>query len=362
MVSVQIAGKRLHVGSETMPLLSGEMHFWRLEPVYWPRILGRLRELDLRIVSTYVCWDYHELAPGRYDFAGQTAPGRNLLGFLELAAAAGFYVLLRPGPYIYSEWDQAGVPAYAARYHRLHPEFLAAAEGWMAAVVDAAHPYLATRGGPVALWQADNEPDPWPQYYGAQLGLGDHPGIFQDFLRERYDEITTLNAAWETRLDDFDQARAVTHPLLTERGYLNRYLDFCRFRHWYSNHIATWAVQRYRDLGVDVPIYLNSYPSVEVQNYRELEATGDFAGIDLYPTAGFGRDADEHRQFMQGSGSRTAIRRCRSSRNSRPGSGTAGITVPVSGRPNTIACWRFPRSWPAQRAGTGTCWLSVTTG
>lgn len=300
MISVRIAEKRLCVGGEAMPLLSGEMHFWRLDPACWPRILGRLQELDLRIVSTYVCWDHHELKPGHYDFDGRTSPTRNLLGFLDLAADRGFYVVLRPGPYIYGEWDQAGVPAHAARYHRLHPEFLAAAENWMAAVVGAARPYLATRGGPIALWQADNEPDPWPQYYGAQLGLGEQPGIFQTFLRQRYGDIAALNAAWETRLDDFDQARAIIHPLLTERGYLNRYLDFCRFRHWYSHRVATWAVQRYRALGVDVPIYLNGYPSVEVQNWRELEAAGDFAGIDLYPTAGFSRDAEEHRQFMQG--------------------------------------------------------------
>lgn len=300
MRAVRIEGKRLHVAGEAIPLLSGEMHFWRVDPALWPRILGRLRELDLRIVSTYVCWDYHELAPGHYDFDGHTSPGRNLLGFLDLAAEMGLYAVLRPGPYIYGEWAQAGPPAYAARYHRLHPEFLAAAEGWMAAVVEAARPYLATRGGPVVLWQADNEPDPWPQYYGVQLGLGEQPGIFQVFLRQRYGDIAVLNAAWETCLDNFDQARAVLHPQLAERGYLNRYLDFCRFRHWYSHRVATWAVQRYRDLGVDVPIYLNGYPSVEVQNYRALEAAGDFAGIDLYPTAGFGRDADEHRQFMQG--------------------------------------------------------------
>ena len=38
--------------------------------------------------------------------------------------------------------------------------FLAAAETYMAAVTDATLPYLATHGGRVILWQADNEIDP----------------------------------------------------------------------------------------------------------------------------------------------------------------------------------------------------------
>src|SRR5690606_14745601 len=105
-------------GDLELPLLSGEIHYWRLDPANWCAALQRTREMGLDIVATYVCWDYHELQPGHYDFSGESDPRRDLLGFLALCAQEDFWVIIRPGPYIYSEWRNNGAPDYAARYHR----------------------------------------------------------------------------------------------------------------------------------------------------------------------------------------------------------------------------------------------------
>src|SRR5438874_4468173 len=89
MPDVRIADRRIWVGDEDRVLLAGEVHYWRLDPVVWPAVLRRSRELGLEVLSTYVCWDFHEIAPGEFDFDGQTTARRDLVAFLELVRSEG---------------------------------------------------------------------------------------------------------------------------------------------------------------------------------------------------------------------------------------------------------------------------------
>jgi Glycosyl hydrolases family 35 len=298
MPAVRIADRRIWVGDQSRPLLSGEVHFWRHDPEFWPALIRGARELGLDVLSTYVCWDFHELAPGRFDFSGASNPRRNLIAYLELVQREGFWLLLRPGPYIYAEWPNSGVPDRVVQWHRLHPEFQREASRYMASVAETVRPWLATHGGPIALIQADNEADPWVDVYGAQLGLAGTPGLFQEFLRQRYAHVSELNSVWESSLDDFSEARVVFWPLDGSRGFRNRYLDFCRFRHWYAAELARWTTAEYRKLGLDVPIYSNTYIGLEVQNWREIEAACDLAGPDIYPTSRLADDPVEHQRVL----------------------------------------------------------------
>jgi hypothetical protein len=300
MSHVKINSKQLQVGDQTIPLLSGEVHYWRLEPDAWRPSLARVREMGLSTVATYICWDYHQLPDGRFDFHGRTNPRRNLVAFLDLLTEEGFWIILRPGPYIYSEWRNNGVPDEAAQYHRLHPTFLEMARRYMAAVYDIACPYFATNhhNGRVILFQADNEIDPWPHRYTEQLGLGSTPGPFHDFLRERYRDTAALNAAWDSDYTSLNEARAVRLMQPDHPTRMRRYLDFARFQHWYVTKAAEWSVNTYRELGVDLPIYLNTYSGVGTQSWAELAETADLIGSDIYPTQGFQGWPNEHRNFL----------------------------------------------------------------
>jgi hypothetical protein len=296
MPAVRIADRKIWVGDESRALLSGEVHYWRLDPSVWPDVLARARDLGLDVLSSYVCWDFHELEPGQFDFNGSTNARRNLLGFLELAQREGLWVLIRPGPYIYAEWPNSGVPERVVQWHRLHPEYVAEAKRWMSCVVDPIQPFFATHGGPIVMLQADNEADPWTDVYGSQIGLGATPGLFQTFLHQRYTRIADLNAAWGTHYRNFRDARAFLTPLSDEAR--PRYVDVCRFRHWYATHIVRWTTEEYRRLGVDVPIYANSYIETSVQDWRSLEAACGLAGPDIYPTSVLATSADEHRGVL----------------------------------------------------------------
>jgi hypothetical protein len=299
MATVKIAEKKVWVDEEAIPLLSGEVHYWRLDPANWGPVLRRIREMGLQVIATYVCWDFHEVEPGRYDFHGETDPRRNLLRFLDLMTAQGLWIILRPGPYIYSEWRNNGVPDDAARLHRLDPVFQERAQPYMQAVVEAAQPYLATRGGRIILWQADNEIDPWSHWYTEQLGLGATRGPFHDFLRERYGDIDRLRTAWGGAYNSFQDARPVTEMFPAQPVLMRRYLDFVRFQHWYVKQVADWAVRKYREYGVDVPVYLNAYSGVSIQPWAELEALADLAGPDIYPSRELALRPDEHRKMME---------------------------------------------------------------
>jgi len=87
---IRIAEKKVWVDKTPIPLLSGEVHYWRIDPHNWRPALERVRETGINIVATYACWDFHQLAPGQYDFTGTTDPRRDLIGFLKLLTEMDF--------------------------------------------------------------------------------------------------------------------------------------------------------------------------------------------------------------------------------------------------------------------------------
>lgn len=308
MPNVEIRKKQIWVGKKAFPLLSGEVHYWRLNPSCWKEILGRVREMGLETIATYVPWDYHEYQRGHFDFTGKTDPARNLRKFLELTRKEGFKVIIRPGPYIYSEWPNEGAPAYAYKYHRLHPVFLQYASAYLRKVCAVIRPFLATKpGGHIVMLQADNEIDPWPDIFGPQYGLTGKPGLFQDFLKDHYRGlIDSLNQSWGTDYKNFSEAGPFIATMLPgETGLamkgdkeLRRNIDYLKFKYHYSKRVADWNVSAYRALGIDVPIYLNLYPFFYAHDWQEMQSVSDMVGVDLYPSAEMHEDEFEQRKMV----------------------------------------------------------------
>ncbi|MDZ7340857.1 MAG: beta-galactosidase [candidate division KSB1 bacterium] len=296
---VQIHQSQLLLNGQAIPLLSGEVHYWRLQPYYWERCLQRANELGLNIVASYICWEFHEHEADKLDFTGATIPERNLVGFLELCRDMGFKVIIRPGPYIYSEWPQAGIPARLARYYRLHPLFLQAAESYIRQVTQILRPFFYSNDGPIILLQADNEIDSFSIFHGEQLGLYGGEGLFQEFLREKYGTIDRLNDAWRSSLNDFSDARATIKVKDPNPANQARSLDFRQFHHWCAQKIARWVVNAYRSAGVDIPIYLNTVHHCYSQNLRQMAQEFGLVGIDLYPANEFHTSENEHLNFLR---------------------------------------------------------------
>lgn len=78
---------------------------------------------------------------------------------------------------------------------------------------------------------------------------------------------------------------ATSHP---------RYLDFTRFRSWFAERAASWTVARYRDAGIDIPIYTNA---IRDQDMARTAAVVDLVGLNHYPTESY-HLPDEHRRLL----------------------------------------------------------------
>lgn len=275
-------------------LASAELHYWRVDPSAWGRLLDGARSLGLETVASYVQWQAHEVADGRYDLHGVTSPRLDLVSYIDLVADRGMNLIIRPGPYTFAEWRNYGVPDRVVEEHRLTPAFLEAAGAWIDAVCEVLVPRLATNGGPIILLQADNMFDLGANRYDRTLGLLGGDGVFQEYLRERYGTIEALASAWSAPLGSFEEARAMTLEVGDHAASHPRYLDFTRFRSWFAERAATWTVERYRAAGIDVPIYTNA---IRDQDMARTAAVVDLVGLNHYPTHGY-HLPDEHRRLL----------------------------------------------------------------
>lgn len=154
----RIQGQQFIRHDEPHVIVSGEMHYPRVPREYWRDRLRKARAMGLNTVQTYVFWNLHEPQPGRFDFSGNL----DIAGFIRIAQQEGLDVIVRPGPYICTELDFGGFPAWllrtpGIRVRSLDPRFLRASESYMKRVGQELAPLQSTRGGPIVMVQVENE-------------------------------------------------------------------------------------------------------------------------------------------------------------------------------------------------------------
>ncbi|MET9686908.1 beta-galactosidase [Streptomyces sp. NPDC006514] len=170
------------VPGTTRPVVVGEYPYYRAAPANWGADLRELRALGVDVVSCYLPWRFHETGAQEgdrsFDFTGKTDPQCDVVGLLELAAAAGLGVLLKPGPFIHAEVQLGGLPdrlcgpghtpyqgldgAVLTSQGKplpslLDPAVQAETETWLKAVADEVVAGAAAPHGPVVALQLGNE-------------------------------------------------------------------------------------------------------------------------------------------------------------------------------------------------------------
>jgi len=155
MLTYDSTGFRLD--GRPLRFLSGAMHYFRTRPEQWPQRLAALRAMGLNTVETYVPWNLHEPAEGRFERIGELGE------FLDEAARQGLWAIVRPGPYICAEWDNGGLPGWLTarvgrRARTADPAYLAAVDAFF----DVLLPQVVERqhgrpGGNVLMVQVENE-------------------------------------------------------------------------------------------------------------------------------------------------------------------------------------------------------------
>ncbi len=291
-------------------VLSGEVHYFRLDPAVWADRLDAARATGLNTVATYIPWLVHELPDGTFDLTGRTRPELDLGRFLDLCADRELAVIARPGPFVMAELKNEGLPYSLFRDHPgvvpaswdgrhspattvdyTHPDYLAACRGWYDAVLPLLADRTPSRGGTVIGVQLDNEVGMLPWVTNSP-DLSDR--TVTDLVRTLIEAEGPEAVAARYSLDPADPGSwgaALRSP--GEDAVLGLHHDLGRYtREKYADYVgilADWA----RELGIDVPLLVNiagcwagsarDFPLGVAQLYRTWADRPDILpGTDYY--------------------------------------------------------------------------------
>jgi hypothetical protein len=293
---------KLIIGRDVFLPISAEIHYFRVPKRYWSICFERIKKSGFRIISSLVPWNLHEEKPGQFDFQGLDNPYKDLIVFLELAREFGFKIILRPGPWIRSEWPDGGLPRYIfadesliARDHTgallmaknsggvrssyqpsyLHPKYLNHVKRYVGGLVDSIQNYIFPKG-PVFLIQLDSEID-----FGGndELFEADYNSyvvseLYPAFLEQKYETTKNLPSCYG-RAKTFASLSPPVELDLKRPENLIRYFDWLQFKGKIIEDYIKALKERWEALGVGC-MFAVSLPSsksfnipVSWENVRE---------------------------------------------------------------------------------------------
>lgn len=139
-------------------LLAGAIHYFRVPRAYWRDRLIKLKACGFNAVETYVAWNAHQPRQGVFDYEGML----DIAAFLRTAQELGLFAIVRPGPYICSEWDFGGLPWWLLKEEDIalrcmDARYLQAVDAFFDDLAARLVPLLSTHGGPILMVQVENE-------------------------------------------------------------------------------------------------------------------------------------------------------------------------------------------------------------
>lgn len=154
-----IADGNFQLDGKPVQIHSGEMHYSRIPQPYWRHRLKMMKAMGLNAVATYVFWNYHEIAPGVWDFK---TGNKNVAEYIKIAQEEGLFVILRPGPYVCAEWEFGGYPWFLQNVPNMvirgyNDQYLAATKSYFTQLYNQVKDLQITKGGPIIMVQGENE-------------------------------------------------------------------------------------------------------------------------------------------------------------------------------------------------------------
>lgn len=154
----KVVKNQFFVDSKPIKLISGAVHYFRNMPDTWQDIFQKMRAMGCNCVETYCAWNMHEPSPGNFCFEGNL----DIAEFIREAQKAGLMVIVRPGPYICSEWEFGGLPWWLQTNSEMEIRcmnkiYIEHFDNYLDHLFDEVRPLLVTNGGPVIMLQCENE-------------------------------------------------------------------------------------------------------------------------------------------------------------------------------------------------------------
>ena len=257
-------------------VVSGEIHYFRIEPRRWEQHLVLLKRTGANSTSTYIPWDWHEYEEKKFDFSGKTNAARNLVKYIELCKKIGLQLIVKPGPYILAEYELHGLPSWFVkrcgknaraldehgnviapdRMSYMSEEFLDSAFRWYDQIMPLLARYQESRGGPITMMQVCNEVGLF-QWLSGKVDYNESvTKLYREFLKDRYGTIENLNTTYEALHATFGDV-AMPRGCIENRQQYRAYYDFHLFyRHYYARYLDI-LIKRIRTYGVNVQLTHN---------------------------------------------------------------------------------------------------------
>jgi len=139
-------------------LLTGEMHFGRVQPEDWDTRIKQAKAMGLNTISFYLFWNLVEPEEGKFDFSGMNDVRR----VLKLCQDNGMWAILRPGPYCCAEVDYGGIPWWTVKYPDVKirtndPKYVEWSRKYIEQVYKQVGDLQVTKGGPLIMVAIENE-------------------------------------------------------------------------------------------------------------------------------------------------------------------------------------------------------------
>jgi len=255
-VNIKIENGYFIINGKKQFIISGEVQYFRLKKENWQKIVSRLKEANCNTLSTYVPWNWHEYEKGKFDFEGKTHPSRDLKSFLDIVKANKLYLIIKIGPHIHAEFLNGGIPVWLIKEHPeilcldcngkptsnynfyppityLHPVYMKYVKEWFEEIIKILLPY-----DNIIMWQVDNEVSYNISFWGylkGQAFTGDYNpfivknGLYQKFLKQKYNTIEKLNKRYNEKNRDFSEVKPpVCEPVTMSEHF--KVLDWIEFR------------------------------------------------------------------------------------------------------------------------------------
>ncbi|MFN8672967.1 MAG: beta-galactosidase [Candidatus Sericytochromatia bacterium] len=296
MKKIEIQGKKVFIDGIESILYGGEFQYFRIPFPLWENSIKKLSEAGLNFISFYIPWIWHEYEEGKFDFEGTTLPERNLKKLLEIIKSYNINIIVRPGPYIYAEYQGFGVPNWLREKHSetliiyengtksnefsvMSEVFLNYTEKWYQNIFNFLKPYFEE--DLIFACQIDNETG-LPQFGNAPFMSDMNPYTiekYRSYLKNKFNTIEGYNEYTKTFFPGFSDIL----PPVKNRSNKLEFRAYAEFIEEYFYEYLTILKAMIEKIGIKTFFYLNDpYLCQWPQNSIKKSSIAP-VGYDVYP-------------------------------------------------------------------------------